>query len=61
MPFTNDPIADFLRHDAEQHAWLDSLPRCSECEEPIQDDSCFEFGDELICDECMHSNHRKHL
>lgn len=61
MQYTDDPIADFLQYDAEQQAWLDSLPRCSECEEPIQDDSCFEFGDVLICEGCMYDNHLKHL
>lgn len=59
MVFTDDPIADFYRYDAEQQAKLDKLPRCSECNEPIQDEFCFEVNDELICDECMHNNHRK--
>ena len=59
MPFTDDPIADFHRHDARQQAWIDTLPRCSECDEPIQDDACFFVNDELICDGCMYKNHRK--
>lgn len=49
----------FKQHDAQQQAELDKLPVCSECGEPIQDDFCFEVNDELICDECMHNNHRK--
>lgn len=49
----------FARHDAEQEAQLDRLPRCCECDEPIQDEYCFEVNDELICLGCMEENHRK--
>ena len=59
MFYTDDPIADFHRYDAEQQKKLDRLPKCSECGEPIQDEFCFEVNDELVCDECMHNNHRK--
>lgn len=59
MFYSDDPVADFHRHDAQQQSQLDKLPRCSECDEPIQDDFFYEFNDELICDECMHDNHRK--
>ena len=33
------------------------LPKCSECGEPIQDDSYFEVGGDYYCEECM-DNHR---
>ena len=46
-------------HDTAQQNALDKLPRCSECDEPIQDDFCYEINDELICDKCMRDNHRK--
>ena len=59
MFYTDDPIADFHRHDAEQQKMLDRLPRCSECNKPIQDEFCYEVNDELICYECMRKNHRK--
>ena len=59
MFYSDDPIADFYRHDAEQQAELHKLPQCSECGEPIQDDFCYEINDELICDSCMNDNHRK--
>lgn len=59
MPWTDDPVADFHRHDAEQTRKLESLPRCSECDEPIQSDECYEFNDELICPDCLKDNHRK--
>lgn len=58
---TDDPLADFARHDAEQKQWLKSRPVCSECGEPIQDEHCYEVNDELICEECMERNHRKYV
>lgn len=59
MAWTDDPIADFERHDAEQERKLEQLPRCSECDEPIQDDFCYEINDEYICEKCLKDNHRK--
>jgi formylmethanofuran dehydrogenase subunit E len=56
---TDDPYDDFLRHDAEQQAWLDSLPRCAICGEPIQDEYCYEINGENICEECLYENYRK--
>lgn len=59
MMRTDYPIADFERYEQEKQEWLDKLPRCSECDEPIQDSQCYEINDEYICDDCMHRNHRK--
>lgn len=59
MYYTDNPLSDFARHDAEQQARLDKLPECSECGEKIQDAYCFEVNDELICPKCMNNNHRK--
>lgn len=57
--WTDDPLMDFARHDAEQQAQLDKLPRCSECGEPIQTEECYEINDEYICPECLEHNHKK--
>lgn len=46
-------------HDAERQKELEKLPRCSECDEPIQTDKCYEVNGELICPDCMEQNHRK--
>lgn len=59
MYFTDDPVADFCRFDAERQRELDMLPRCSECGEPIMTDELYEINDELICPDCMENNHRK--
>ena len=37
MPFrTDDPVADFERHDREQARRLARLPTCERCGHPIQ-------------------------
>lgn len=47
------------RHDAEQQAWLDSLLKCNDCKEPIQDESIFEVDGETLCEECMNKRYKK--
>ena len=59
MFITDDPIADFHRHDAEQSEWLDSLPKCVDCDEPIQDDCYYNVEGEILCEECMKDRYRK--
>ena len=59
MFYSDDPVADFNQYDAEQQAKLDKLPRCSECDEPIQSETCYEINGELICEECLENNHKK--
>lgn len=41
MPWTDDPVADYDRYDAEQTRELEKLPRCSECDHPIQGEECW--------------------
>lgn len=52
MFITDDPIADFHRHDAEQQKQLERLPQCDRCGEHIQDDY-YEIHGERLCKECM--------
>ena len=56
---TDDPVADFHRWDDEQQERLKRLPRCSECDERIQDEHCYEVNGEYICPDCMEKNHKK--
>lgn len=60
MSWTGDPIADFNSYDARQARASARLPVCCECDQPIQDDECFEFDGELICPDCLKENHQKH-
>jgi formylmethanofuran dehydrogenase subunit E len=47
------------RREDEIEKALARLPVCCECNEPIQDDTCFEFDGEFICPRCLTQNHRK--
>ena len=59
MPYlTDDPVADFDRLDRKQARWLDSLPKCSICGEPIQQELAFEKDGFWICHECYENNQR---
>lgn len=59
MRYTDDPIRDFEYYDAKREESLNNLPVCYECEEPIQDDACYEFDGEYVCENCLEQNHRR--
>lgn len=48
-----DAYSQWLEHEAQAERWLESLPVCSICGEPIQDEYYYELGDEKICESCM--------
>lgn len=58
MIFTDDPVADAERYYAEQQAKLDKFPVCSDCEEPIQEEYCYEIGREILCEACMNDRYQ---
>jgi len=35
------------------------LPRCIECDQHIEEDYCWDFGDGPMCDECAEKQYRK--
>ena len=52
-------INDELRmHEAEQEAYLESLPKCCKCGEPIQDDYLYDVGGDIYCEDCMKDEFR---
>ena len=57
--FTDDPVADYESHDAEQAKWLKKLPVCECHGEPIQDEYLYDIGGELYCEEGMQERFRK--
>lgn len=61
MYWTDDPIADFERHDAEQARQLEQLPVCADCDEHIQDETAYYINGEWICKDCMDSYLREVL
>lgn len=61
MVWTDNPIADAERYTAKQEEALERLPKCSYCNNPIQDEYCYEINDELICEECLDLFYRKQV
>ena len=58
MPFSDDPVADFERHDREQARRLAQLPTCERCGDAIQQERAFEKNGFWICHECYENNQR---
>lgn len=58
MDYIPDALDLFYSHDRRQQAELDKRPKCSICDEPIQEDRCYRFDGELICEECVENNFR---
>lgn len=52
MFYTNDPVADFERYDAEQESALEKLPVCNCCGEPIQQERAIYYNDQWCCEDC---------
>ena len=58
MPYVPDNYDAFEEHEREQDEELEGLPKCSECREPIQEDMCYDFDGDLICEDCLKQNHK---
>ena len=61
MFYTDDPIADFNRWEAEQEKKLERLPVCADCDNPIQDETAFYINGEWICADCIEAYRREVL
>lgn len=57
--YTDDPVKDFENYDRDQARKLSELPVCADCDEPIQDSTCYEFNGEYICESCLKTYHQK--
>lgn len=53
MFYTDDPIRDFERHDANREAELKKRPVCEHCGEHITDDCFYKINDCKVCFECL--------
>lgn len=54
-------LAFLDEHEREQDEALESLPKCDECGNPIQEDYYFPLNGERICEGCLYKNHRKFI
>ncbi len=59
--YTDDPLADFERWDAEQQDQLKRIPVCADCGHHVADDHYYLINDEVICPECLEDNYRKEI
>lgn len=50
---TDDPIRDFLKHDADREKQAEKLPICADCGEPVREDHYYLINDEVICPDCL--------
>ena len=58
MRWTDDPVMDQMRHDAEQEAR--ECLHCSICDGAIYEgDEYYEIDDMEICPECLRLNYRR--
>ena len=57
--YVPDNYAQWERKEARLERALARRPVCCYCTEPIQDDSCYEINDELICGGCLNTHFKK--
>ena len=56
--YTDDPLADFERYDADRESAMALLPMCEYCGSRIQDEHYYEI-DGILCEGCLNENFRK--
>lgn len=59
MFYVPDALDMWEKHDAEQQAQLNRLPKCDVCDERIQDEYCYQINGSIICEHCMVEYFRK--
>lgn len=59
MPWTDNPVADFHRHDDEVEGRMAHLPVCEDCGCRITDEHYYKVDCEILCESCMNDRYRK--
>ena len=54
MSYIPDAYDLWEARDREQNEWLESLPKCAECGEPIQQDMAVCINGAWYCDDCLY-------
>lgn len=57
--YSDDPVKDYDRYCNDLEAELDKLPKCDDCNNPIQDEEAYYINDCWICEDCMSSYKRE--
>ena len=59
--YTDDPLADFERYDADRESAMALLPECAFCHDRVWNDREFQFDGHSFCSwTCLDSYIRKH-
>ena len=58
MYYTNNPIADAERYEADRERELKKYPVCCNCGEHIQDDYCYVIQGDIYCSDCLNDDFR---
>lgn len=53
MFYSDDPIKDFERHDAEMAKYWAKRPACDCCGEKIAEEFYYEIEDVKLCEDCI--------
>lgn len=48
-----DPDTDLANYEDQKEEWIDRLPRCCDCGEPIQDEDMYIIGNDIYCPRCI--------
>ena len=59
--YSDNPVEDFSRWDAEQNRQLAQRPECADCGEPIQEEEAYYINGFWICERCIESYRREVL
>lgn len=51
--YTDNPVSDAERYYNDKEKELERLPVCSECENPIQTETCYVINGKAVCKNCM--------
>lgn len=57
--FTDNPVADFNRHDREQERAASKLPKCVYCRQRIDEDTYYDIDGDCVCYECLNKHYKK--
>ena len=59
MFYSDDPIRDYDRYCEHLESELAKLPKCVDCNNPIQDDDYYDVDGEYLCESCMKDRYRR--
>lgn len=51
-------LEELNAHLRAEEEYLEKLPKCALCGEPIQDDFLYYINGETLCEDCLNNNYR---